>query len=70
MFISYLNNKNNVRVLTTDYLANGGDNMYFLKGKYQKKLGIKMRDAIIEYCRNSDTINGSLDNRLILRNVK
>ena len=68
--ISNLNNKNNIRVLTTDYLANGGDNMYFLKGKYQKKLGIKMRDAIIEYCRNSDTINASLDNRLILWNVK
>ena len=68
--ISKLNNNNKIRVLTSDYLANGGDNMDFFIGKNQKKLGVKLRDAIIEYCLNNDTININLDNRLIIEDVK
>mgnify|MGYP001315237568 CR=1 FL=1 len=50
-------------VLTTDYLANGGDKMRFFNNKYQNVLGVKMRDAIIQYCSQKDTIATQLDNR-------
>ena len=50
-------NGDRVRVLTSDYLANGGDKMSFFKGKEQRKVGIKLRDAIIDHCMKTDTIN-------------
>lgn len=50
-------------VLTTDYLANGGDKMRFFNNKHQNVLGVKMRDAIIQYCEEKDTISSKLDNR-------
>ena len=59
-------NGEKVRVLTSDYLANGGDNMNFFHNKEQKKLGIKLRDVIIDYCSKKDTIFAELDNRIIL----
>jgi len=68
--ISDLNNKEKIRVLTSDYLANGGDNMSFFINKKQKKLGIKLRDAIIEHCKNIDTLDVRLDNRYIIKNDK
>ena len=55
-------------MLTSDYLANGGDNMDFFIGKNQNKLGIKLRDAIIEYCEQKDTLRIILDNRLVFKN--
>ncbi|MAU37069.1 MAG: hypothetical protein CMD14_06835 [Flavobacteriales bacterium] len=60
------NEGDHVRMLTSDYLANGGDNMWFLKDKKQNKVGIKLRDAIIDYCKNTDTIDVQLDNRIIV----
>ena len=58
-----------VKVLTSDYLANGGDAMSFFHGKNQQKVGIKLRDAIIDYCEKIDTIDVKLDNRIrIIRN--
>ena len=58
-----------VKVLTSDYLANGGDAMSFFNGKHQQKVGIKLRDAIIDYCVKKDTIDVQLDNRIrIIRN--
>ena len=33
--------------------------------KEQKKVGIKLRDAIIEYCIEKDTLDIQIDNRLI-----
>ena len=60
-----------VRVLTSDYLANGGDEMSFFHGKEQQKVGLKLRDAIIDYCSKTDTIDVQLDNRIkILENEK
>ena len=60
-----LNKGDKIRVLTSDYLANGGDKMWFFKDKQQIKVGIKLRDAIIDHCRKSDTLSSKLDNRLI-----
>ena len=62
-----LNKGNKIRVLTSDYLANGGDEMWFFKHKEQNKVGIKLRDAIIDHCSKSDTISSKLDNRLIIK---
>ena len=53
-------------VLTTDYLANGGDKMKFFKYKKQHKVGIKMRDALINYCIKKDTISSNLDERHLI----
>ena len=66
--LSDFNNYKKIRVLTSDYLANGGDNMDFFIGKNQNKLGIKLRDAIIEYCEQKDTLKINLDNRLVFKN--
>lgn len=62
----YFKNNNNqpITVLTSDYLANGGDNMHFFKEIQQKKLNLKLRDVIINYCSQVDTIKISLDNRI------
>ena len=58
--------KDSISVLTTDYLANGGDKLNFFKNKVQKKLNIKLRDAIINYCKKQDTLNIILDQRIII----
>ena len=53
-------------VLTSDYLANGGDKMKFFKDKTQHKVGVKMRDALINYCTRQDTISSNLDERHLI----
>ena len=63
-------NGGKIRVLTSDYLANGGDKMSFFKGKKQKKVGIKLRDAIINYCISKENISSKLDNRLSIAKAK
>ena len=55
---------NKVKVLTSDYLANGGDKMSFFNEKKQELVGIKVRDAIINHCLANDTVVSKLDNRL------
>ena len=57
-------NKGKIRVLTSDYLANGGDKMSFFQDKQQTMVGVKLRDAIINYCLSKDTITSKLDGRL------
>ena len=36
----------------------------FFKNKVQKKLNIKLRDAIINYCKSEQTISSKLDGRI------
>ena len=46
------NEKDQYIVLTTDYLANGGDNLICFNSPMKlETTGIKLRDAIIDYCR-------------------
>ncbi len=46
-----LNHQKNYKVLTSDYLVNGGDNMVFFKNSIQKiQLKKLIRTALIEYC--------------------
>ncbi|MCW3077459.1 MAG: 5-Nucleotidase domain protein [Bacteroidetes bacterium] len=56
-------------VVTSDYLANGGDNFFFLKeGKGILNSNLKIRDAIIGYCeslmRDHKSIDPYTDERL------
>ena len=50
-----------VSIITSDYLAN---KLWFFKNKEQKKVGIKLRDAIIDYCFKTDSIDVQLDGRI------
>lgn len=64
-----LDTNRNYRVATSDYLADGGDNMIFLMNPISKtSLNIKLRDMIIEYLKEETakgkTINASLDKRI------
>ncbi len=57
------------RVLTSDYLAGGGDNMtFFLDPLDQKYLNMRIRDAIIQYLKQADSegrkISAELDGRI------
>ena len=51
-------------VLTSDYLQNGGDNMNFFKNPVNlHKTDYKVRNAIIDYLKETDTIKVKLDGR-------
>lgn len=59
----------NYKVLTTDYLARGGDKMYFFNDPITYELvGIKLRDAMIEYfekmAAQNKTINANIEGRV------
>ncbi len=56
----------NYYILTHDYLQHGGDNMSFFKKPVSLfNTQYKVRDAIIDYLVNVDTIRASTDNRFI-----
>lgn len=73
--VSVLINNQNIdpsktyRVLTSDYLANGGDGITAFKEAFKRdNLNIKVRDAIIEYMRSEQaagrTLNTTTDGRI------
>lgn len=54
-------------VLTSDFLQSGGDKMTFFKNPEKlTKLDCKMRDVIIDYFKKVDTLQASIDNRVII----
>lgn len=60
---------NMVRIITSDYLAQGGDNMkFFLNPVKYETTGIKLRDAIIEHCKaehkKGNQLTSKLDGRI------
>ncbi len=64
-------NTREYRVLTSDYLAGGGDNMvFFLDPLNEEYLGMRIRDAIIEYLtrkhEKGEAISSSLDGRFTI----
>lgn len=63
----YVNNQalsnRTYRVVTSDYLANGGDNMDFFIGKDQTPF-IKLRDAIMWYVEYKHDIHAQLEKRI------
>lgn len=56
-----------VYVITSDYLANGGDKMNFLKNPVDRwDTGMLMRDVLISYIQKKDTIPySSVENRVV-----
>lgn len=61
--------ESNYKIVTSDYLANGGDGLFFLKKETSIPLGTKVRDAFIndlkEMGSRNDTLNVQKDGRLI-----
>ncbi|PHR47741.1 MAG: hypothetical protein COA32_07245 [Fluviicola sp.] len=54
-------------VITTDYLANGGDRMNFFKNSYEKiNTGIFLRDILLEMVEKKDTLVSYVDERIKL----
>lgn len=54
-------------MITTDYLASGGDRMQFFKEYYEKiETGIFLRDVLIEMTEQNDTIYPKIDERIKL----
>jgi hypothetical protein len=43
------NFERNINIITSDYLAKGGDKMNFLKSDKMIQTGILMRDALLNY---------------------
>ncbi|PWH86300.1 5'-nucleotidase C-terminal domain-containing protein [Brumimicrobium oceani] len=66
--VSLKNNKelaDTLYVITTDYLANGGDNMSFFKRSYEiTDTGIFLREALIKRVEAIDTLRPVLDHRI------
>ncbi len=53
-------------VATSDYLRNGGDNMlFFQEAVSETPIDYKLRNAIIDYFKKTDTLDFSVDNRFI-----
>lgn len=56
-------------VLTSDYLQHGGDNMNFFKSPINLfPIDYKLRNAIIDYLKEQDTVKVSLDGRILRTN--
>ncbi len=54
-------------VITSDYLANGGDKMdFFKKGIEKYDIDYKLRNILIDYIKETKTITSSRDQRIIV----
>jgi 2',3'-cyclic-nucleotide 2'-phosphodiesterase (5'-nucleotidase family) len=61
--------KKEYTIVTTDYLAQGGDHMdFFLNPVKYQEVGIKLRDAILNYVKekgdNNELLKGTVDGRI------
>lgn len=53
-----------VKIITSDYLANGGDKMFFFADSIKMlKTGLKIRDLLLAECKTIDTLKTVIDNR-------
>ncbi|WP_316788433.1 5'-nucleotidase [Pedobacter frigoris] len=64
-----LNPDKTYRILTSDYIGGGGDNVPVFKGINEKKvLGLKIRDALLNHIKETEaqgkTLNPELDGRI------
>jgi len=64
-----LDNKKIYKVALSDYLANGGDNLFFLKDKKRRNLGVLFRDAMFEYIveQNGEAMSATVEGRVIVK---
>ena len=53
-----------IKIATSDYLANGGDQMYFFADSISMtKTNLKIREVLLEECKRIDTLYTNIDNR-------
>jgi 2',3'-cyclic-nucleotide 2'-phosphodiesterase (5'-nucleotidase family) len=57
--------KNNYKIVVSDYIANGGDNMDMLKSKTKTELNVLIRDALIAYARYQGILSAVKDGRIV-----
>ncbi len=63
-----LNQEETYRLVTSNFLVTGGDGMAFLgKARTTTDLGYKIRNAIIDYFKITDTLRTGVDDRFIQR---
>jgi 2',3'-cyclic-nucleotide 2'-phosphodiesterase (5'-nucleotidase family) len=64
-----ISGKGEYKIITSDYLANGGDGLFFLKKESPTALGIKVRNALIQDLKlmgsRNDTLTVQKDGRLV-----
>lgn len=59
----------NYYVMTSDYLLTGGDNMdFFTKAVSSTRIDYKIRNAMIDYFKETDTLGFDVDNRFTKEN--
>jgi len=63
-----INTNATYEVLTNDYVYGGGDNMTFFAGSPSVVLDYKIRNAMIDYLRKTDTLRTSRDKRYSIEN--
>ena len=51
-----LSSRRTYRVVISDYIANGGDRLHFLRDLPREDKGVLIRDALLDMARQSDTI--------------
>ena len=58
--------KKSIKIATSDYLANGGDRMFFFADSIQMiKTDLKIRDVLLAECKKIDTLYTTIDNRFV-----
>ena len=63
---SSLKTEESIRIVTSDYLANGGDKMFFFADSISMiKTGLKIREVLLAECKSVDTLISTLDNRFV-----
>ena len=54
------------RVATSSYLVSGGDDMVFFREALERRdTGYRIRDAMVDYFKGTDTLHARVDNRFI-----
>lgn len=56
--------KNSYKIVVSDYIANGGDNMDMLKSKPKVELNVLIRDALIAYARFQKQLSAIKEGRI------
>ena len=63
--LNHKNDSDTLYVVTSDYLFNGGDHMDFFQLNYSyKNTGVFLRDMLIDYVKEEDTIRPILEGRI------
>lgn len=53
-------------IVTNDYIANGGDNCYFLKDTEKKFSGLLIRDIVIHYIQKNKNVTPSIYSQITI----